>query len=138
MREVSLLNNAKITDNKLRWDAKIGDAQFELYIPKWRVPDPWPGRIFVHIQDNPELAKPWLAELKKQRPAREHPEQPIISRVNRYKEHTRTVRFNPIGDQKSWEIGSPYIPYELLDNEKAETLVLRIIWDRETEWSSTP
>lgn len=29
----------KETENKYRWDADIDGVRFELYIPKWRVPD---------------------------------------------------------------------------------------------------
>ena len=45
--EMTRLEAAKETDNKLRWDVDIDDTRFSLYIPKWRVPQPWPSRIWV-------------------------------------------------------------------------------------------
>lgn len=127
------LRLVKETDNKLRWDTKIGDAQFEFYIPRWRVPDPYPLGIYVHIEENIEQAMQWLEELQGQHPVRQDPNQPIIAIVRRYSTHTRTVRFDPVGDQKSWQIGSPYIPYELLEDKNTELLFLRITWDHTSE-----
>ena len=34
--------SSKQTDLKLRWDSYVDRVLFELYIPKWRVPRPWP------------------------------------------------------------------------------------------------
>ena len=44
---IEILADHKGTDSKLRWDADINGAPFELYIPKWRVPDPVPSVIRV-------------------------------------------------------------------------------------------
>ena len=54
MKEISMLHQmqpSKETDNKLRWEAC--DQDFKLYIPKWRVPQPWPIRIVVRLDDDP-------------------------------------------------------------------------------------
>jgi hypothetical protein len=45
------MNLAKETPNKLRWDVLVEGAPFELYIPKWRVPRPWPRRIVVRLSE---------------------------------------------------------------------------------------
>jgi hypothetical protein len=47
--ELSYFESAKSTDNKLRWDAPVEDAVFNFYIPKWRVPTPWPRKIGVSL-----------------------------------------------------------------------------------------
>lgn len=135
MREIRLLNASKETDNKLRWETRVEGAPFELYIPKWRAPTPWPAKIIVHIETDLESGKPWLIEKANQLPQDKYREQPIIAVVNRVREHTRTVRFDPDGDPDSWEIGSPYIPYELLDNEQAPQVLIRVMWDNSMAWS---
>jgi hypothetical protein len=46
MIEMALLKPSKETENKLRWSTYMNDgSKFHLYVPKWRVPEPWPGRI---------------------------------------------------------------------------------------------
>ena len=47
--EMELFDAAKETERKLRWDVDVEGTLFSLYIPKWRVPVPWPSRIFVSI-----------------------------------------------------------------------------------------
>jgi hypothetical protein len=54
MGEVALMDPSKTTDNKLRWQADVEGVNFKLYIPKWRVPRPWPirkpaGNQFSHM-----------------------------------------------------------------------------------------
>lgn len=39
----------KETDNKIRWDKVIDNTPFELYIPKWIVPNPKPREIEIEI-----------------------------------------------------------------------------------------
>lgn len=123
----------KETENKWRWDAILNDekgekAIFELYIPKWRVPEPYPEKIRVKIGEPHEFPnKKYFnredieqnAELKNNR---------IYAEVKRFSEHKKTIRFNPIGDEKNWEIGSPYIPFQLLPDEDIEHICLSVEW----------
>jgi len=51
MIRLSLMAPSKETDLKLRWEADVEGVAFKLYIPKWRVPRPWPTRILVRISD---------------------------------------------------------------------------------------
>lgn len=134
MREIGLLNASKETDNKLRWQTKINGAQFELYIPKWRAPVPWPGSVIVQIENDFEKGKPWLDEMNQNATTDQDPKQPIIAVVERAREHTRTVRFTPEGSPDTWEIGEPYILFELLEDQKSLELIPYIRWDREPEW----
>ena len=48
---VCRLDLFKSTDNKLRWDEDVDGIKFELYIPKWRVPEPVPPTISARAID---------------------------------------------------------------------------------------
>src|SRR5438094_9710999 len=115
MIEMTLHELEKETDNKLRWDADVGEALFELYIPKWTVPTPWPLKILVKIDSvqtglitNEACNKGNDKALS------------IIAIAEKYKKHTKTVRYIPVGEKQDWQIGEPYIPYSLLP-ESADT-----------------
>jgi hypothetical protein len=124
MRQYHLvLEFRKETDNKLRWDAPVGDAAFELYIPKEHVPQPWPERVNVTII-----------------PLREHgglgckgSETPnyIEAHIEPVEGKTKTVRYRPSGDPSLWRIGEPYVPkaiLEVLSVSGTETLKLVVEW----------
>lgn len=49
MSEVTLMLRSKETDNKQRWAADVNGVEFKLYIPKYRIPDPFPPSIVVRI-----------------------------------------------------------------------------------------
>lgn len=124
-----LLESTKETDKKLRWGRETDDGVvFSLYIPKWRVPEPWPQRIYVKIEliGNAKSLKPRYTKEHFE----EHPSlktRPIVGVVRRVEEHTETLRYRPIGDDE-WEIGEPYIPYSLTC-DSAEYLKLTVDWD---------
>ena len=44
---------SKETDRKLRWATYVeeDETEFKLYIPKWRVPRPWPAVIRVSVRE---------------------------------------------------------------------------------------
>ena len=129
MIEMILLHYEKQTDNKLRWDAKVDDTQFELYIPKWRVPEPWPSKIFVEII--PITTEQNNSGYMSSDKVKEDPtlaSKPIYADVVMKREHTKTIRYCPEGDKRNWEIGEPYIPKELT-HDKAERLRIYVEWD---------
>lgn len=128
IKEVSVMEPSSETDNKLRCRADVGDATFNLYIPKWRVPKPWPRRIIVAIGRpiNQELPSTRLGLSSRRTLERELP---IVAVVDRFRDHTKTVRFRPRGDQEKWEVGEPYIPYALLPDKRAQTVELEVRWD---------
>lgn len=103
------LGITKETDNTLRWDTYVHDVQFSLYVPKAEVPSPTPHQIRVRI-----LA---LAAGHEPPPDRDQAASPTGPRavVARYKDHTKTVRYRPVGDPADWRIGEPYVPYVVLD-----------------------
>ena len=127
--ELTLLEVYKETDNKVRWDAPIDDTNFELYIPKWRVPLPWPRRIRVTISPishDSDFAASRMTPVQ----CSDDPSlvrTPIDAIIKKNRCHTKTVRYDPVDDSHDWEIGSPYIPYSLTHDE-ANKLRLSVEW----------
>jgi hypothetical protein len=127
--EMTAFESLKDTPNKLCWEAKMKDAQFRLYIPQWRVPRPWPSKIYVRVdprRDEVGDAPNLTPEDVKKDAVLTH--EPIVATVNAYSEHTKTIRYRPIGDPKKWEIGEPYVPFSLTTNG-AKRLRLIVHWD---------
>ncbi len=114
---------SKETDRKLRWATYVeeDETEFKLYIPKWRVPRPWPAVIRVSVR---EASGP----LPPARPLRDL-RAPIRVRVKRVAEMVHSVRFAPHGNPETWEIGEPYIPYSLLPSEDAAEVDITVEWD---------
>ena len=128
MIEMARLKGSKATDNKIRWEADVDGTAFKLYIPKWRVPEPWPQVIDVTI--SPHAQRP-LAKLPPDA-ARKSPGSravPIEAHLERFREHTQTVRYKPAGDPSEWEIGEPYIPAEMTF-DSAKLLTITVKWQR--------
>lgn len=127
--EMNLLTSAKETENKLRWDAEVNGVTFSLYIPKWRVPNPWPAKSGVALSvrrvecdDLPNLA---ARDVKADSTLTL---EPIVATIEWVSDKTNTAHYRPIGDKKRWEIGEPYIPFVLL-SEKAARLRILVLWD---------
>lgn len=129
MIEMLLLESTKETERKLRWGKEIGDTIFSLYIPKWRVPKPWPDKIYVDINpvESPKSMGHRYTRAKIES-NKELKKKPIVSVIHSVKEHTKTLRYQPLGDQKDWEVGEPYIPYELTyDSAEYLKLTIRLV-----------
>ena len=124
---IAVLDASKETPNKLRWQHDVEGIGFKFYVPKWRVPDPWPKRIIVSMS---ELSAGPIAMHPPTRVG-----QPISTIVEKRGEHTETVKFTPLGDPEEWEIGEPYIPYRLLPSSAVRLLQIEVKWDRSSgEW----
>ena len=128
MIELLLLESTKETERKLRWGKEIDDTIFSLYIPKWRVPKPWPKRIYVDIEpvELPKTIRQYYTRAEIER-NKELKKKPITSMIRSFWPHTKTQRYQPLGNKSEWEIGEPYIPYELT-HDCAEYLKLTINW----------
>ncbi|MGE4056246.1 MAG: hypothetical protein AB7F99_15740 [Vicinamibacterales bacterium] len=124
MNEITLMNPSKATDNKLRWSSDVDGVKFQLYIPQGRVPKPWPRQLHVTI------AVPEAGGAETRSPGQESLEKPIACIVEKVAEHTETVHYRPLGDQESWELGEPYIPFGLLPDEVPSRLLVQVVWDR--------
>jgi len=133
MLEIALLNPSKETENKLRWSTDVDGASFHLYIPQWRVPAPWPARLKV-VVDQEAAGSATVA--RPQEPGSAELERPIIATLERVRDHTKTVRYRPIGAPDCWELGEPYVPYALLPTPPPARLRLEVHWDRSAgTWS---
>lgn len=127
--EMSMLGSAKETENKLRWDADIEGTPFSLYIPKWRVPQPWPSRIWIGVTPR-RFECDELPNLSRENADSDSSltHEPLIATVAKYSEHSRTIRYRPLGDDRLWEIGEPYVPLPLTFGG-ADRLRLLVLWD---------
>jgi len=130
MIEMALLKPSKETPNKLRWSAHVEEdnAPFHLYIPKWRVPEPWPGRIFVGIEPfsgDPSNFTQSPCDL-------DNLDNPIKVLVKPIENHTRTVKYAPFGDKDGWQTGYPYIPKSLIPPD-SHFLKIEVKWDLESK-----
>lgn len=130
MIEMALLKPSKETPNKLRWSAQVEEdnAPFHLYIPKWRVPEPWPGRIFVGIE--PFSGDP--SDFAQSPCDLDNLDNPIKVLVERFKEHPPTVRYRQLGDKGDWQIGEPYIPKSLIPPD-SHFLIIEVKWDLDSK-----
>jgi len=134
MIEMALLEQSRETDKKVRWDADVDGTRFSLYIPKWRVPEPWPRLIDVTVgpraQEKPDTLSPTDACH-----APESRNKPIVAHLKKYAECTQTIRYRPEGDSEGWEIGEPYIPTPMTFGG-AERLTIEVKWQRGAQSNS--
>jgi hypothetical protein len=136
MIEMSLLAVTKETDNKVRWDVDVDGTKFELYIFKWRVPEPIPQIIEVSIEpadeQRPGPLSAWDTESLWV---------PIITHLELVRWHTKTIRYRscapslaiPVPDtEDAWGIGigDPYIPIEMTFGG-ADRLKITVRWKPE-------
>ncbi len=117
------------TRNKILWVADILGVEFRLYVPNWRIPKTIPKRILIKIYSpNEEINnKKFITENN----IKINPQlklSNIYSDVQKIKEHTKTIRFDPLGDPNDWEIGSPYIPKSIFGNSNDEELTIVVDW----------
>ncbi len=123
-----ILEFEKETENKVRWDAMFDDAPFELYIFKWRVPEPWPSKIRVEVVPiTPEQSHSDHVTPDEAKGSPTLRSKHIIADVVMKAEHTKTIQYCPEGNNKDWEIGEPYIPIPLT-HDKARRLRICVKW----------
>jgi hypothetical protein len=126
MVATKMMNPSSETENKLRWRGDVKGTPFDFYIPKSCVPEPWPVQIIVLISNVEPGTQTTIHR-------RRNLKQPIIAFVKFDRSHTRTARYKPEGDDDLWEIGKPYIPYEILDSVSPgtvpERLRIEVVWD---------
>jgi hypothetical protein len=126
-----VLELKKETENKIRWDKVIDNTPFELYIPKWRVPSPKPREVEIEVlpYNNSAINTPPTITQVKNNPNLKN--NSIIANLTIFGDHSRTVRYDPMGDENMWEIGSVYIPISIL-NEKGlygkEKILIKVKW----------
>ena len=126
------LDAKKQTVTTLRWDAWVEEdkAYFEFYIPKRRVPEPWPGRIFVGIEpfsgDPSDFAQSPCDLDNLDNTIK------VLVKLIEDEYHTKTVRYAPLGEERDWQIGEPYIPKSLIPPD-SHFLIIEVKWDLESK-----
>ncbi|NLW01382.1 MAG: hypothetical protein GXY97_06980 [Clostridiales bacterium] len=124
-----MLEYQKETDNKYRWDNIHNGVKFELYIPKWRVPNPKPNSVYVEIFDKSSYNMDFKKHSRsKYENNEELKKNKIIAHVKWIADHTKTARFNPVVDSEEAEIGSLYVPFDLLPNRTSKELIIEVCW----------
>jgi len=119
----------KSTAHKEIWSVNLGGVDFNLYIPKWRIPKPIPEKILIKIYFSSEEVRD--EKFISMTDIQLHPElirNKIYSHVHKVSEKTKTIRFEPNGNSNDWEIGSPYIPYSILKDHDFDELIIVIEW----------
>lgn len=124
------LDSAKVTDRKFRWDAPCEKkVVFSLYIPQWRIPEPWPSEIFVTLDPMDTLpdGTPFLTEsMVTHDPATR--KQAITALLQKKKDNVHSARYEPLGQRTEWELGEPYIPYSILPENVPNNLRIIVQW----------
>ena len=127
---------SKETKNKIFWDTAVKsvdkdgnpcEAEFRLYVHKWRVPEPCPQTIYVKIEPSQLQQKPKFLTADEAEAKPKLRSNPIVAIIHAFKPHAETLRYHPIGDQSEWEVGEPYIPYSLTHNQ-TEYLKITVKW----------
>jgi len=119
------------TENKYRWKAMVDNARLLIYIPKWRVPAPYPQWISVKIFEPADSRCPIVVlHCKKEVEANQRLRLvPITAEVAFTEVMGHTVRYDPVlVGNDAREIGSPYIPFALCDS-RPKRLVIVINWE---------
>jgi hypothetical protein len=111
--------------NYVVWLSRVDDSSFSIYIPKWRVPDPWPNEIFLETRGSGHEG-PSLSRAEAQR-APELRRSPIVTQVKKSARKTKTMRYRPQADPSEWEIGEQYLPFSMTNGE-AEHLTILVNW----------
>ncbi len=119
----------KETVGTYRWIVMVEDAPFELYIPKWRIPEPIPEEILIKIyfpSDNLQYRESFSREKVESSPDLKWKK--IFSDIHFVEAMTKTIRYEPNGGHINWEIGSPYIPKSIFREEEFSKLSIVVEW----------
>jgi hypothetical protein len=121
----------KDTANWYRWDAKIDDTLLEIYLPKWRVPDPYPLRISMEIYEPSEYRRPIVPLDQEEALANPRLRRaPIVAEVTfTNKDRSPKVEYGPVLNDNVREIGDLFIPKTLLAGLTPKRLVIVIDWE---------
>ena len=115
----------KETDRFYRYIEKVDDVKFEMYIEKWRTPTPKPDSILVEVGvpkdfSNKKKYKPEDIDINPDKALN-----PIYEELKETEEKTETIRFDSILTRNDREIGSVYIPKDLVPNNEIVSLFIQ-------------
>ena len=122
----------KETENMYRWKTIVDNAPFQVYINKWRVPDPCPSHISVEIF---ELDKrPRSINYLYQEELLANPElfsDPVVARITYNEKRSVTFMYKSDLNDDVRETGDIFIPQTLLGTLPPKRLVIVISWEKE-------
>ncbi|MFX0142063.1 MAG: hypothetical protein ACFFDN_50970 [Candidatus Hodarchaeota archaeon] len=115
----------KETDRFYRYSEYVDDVKFEIYIEKWRTPSPKPSNIIVEVgipNDFEEKTK-YKQEDISNNPSNKN--NPIYEELREIEEMTKTIRHDPIVTRNDWEVGSVYIPKDIIPNSEIVSIFIQ-------------
>ena len=124
----------KETENMHRWRKIIDNEPLQIYINKWRVPNPYPSRISVEIikldERNRFVNYLYPEELYV------NPElfrNPIITRITYNEKRSVTFKYKTDLNKDVRETGDIFIPQKLLSLSPPKRLIIVINWEKEKQ-----
>lgn len=121
----------KETENMYRWKTIIDNAPFQVYINKWRVPDPCPSHISVEIYDLPEY--PQSINYLYQEELLANPKlfsDPIVARITYNEKRSVTFMYKSDLNDDVRETGDIFIPQKYLNMLHPKRLIIVINWEK--------
>ena len=129
--EKKLCTYSKSTEGMHRWDTMIVHAPLEIYIPRWRVPDPRPLYISVEIFEWAEYNQ--SINYLYQEEIYANPElcnNSIVARVTFNEDRSLTFKYKTDLNDDVRETGDLFIPKTLLGTLPPKRLVIVINWEK--------
>ncbi len=125
----------KETETMYRWKTIVDNAPLEIYINKWRVPDPCPSHISVEIFDLPEYPQSINYLYQEELLANtELYNNSIAARVTFNEDCSLTFKYKTDLNDDVRETGDLFIPKTLLGTLPPKRLIIVINWEKEN-WS---
>ena len=122
----------KETETMYRWKTIVDNAPLEIYINKWRVPDPCPSHISVEIFELDE--GPRSINYLYQEELLANPElfsDPVVARITYNEKRSVTFMYKSDLNDDVRETGDIFIPQTLLGTLPPKRLVIVISWEKE-------
>jgi hypothetical protein len=107
------------------WKIKRSGISSNLYIEKWRVPTPTPKTLDISVRFKDEYEIQTIVTRKDLRQFPEKVDEPIIEFVYRVSGHTKTIRYDSDGYDKSFN--TIYLPKFMVEDHLEQNKVQVII-----------
>ena len=114
----------KETERFCRYSEKIDEVKFTIYIEKWRMPSPTPSIILVEIGSPKDFKNKRKYNQEDVSINPELKKNPIYEECREIEEKTQTIRHDPIVKRNDWELGSVYIPKDLVPPSEIVSIVV--------------
>ena len=121
----------KETETMYRWKTIVDNAPLEIYIKKWRVPDPCPSHISVEIFELDE--GPRSINYLYQEELLANPElfsDPIVARITYNEKRSVTFMYKSDLNDDVREAGDIFIPQKYLNMLHPKRLIIVINWEK--------